>query len=253
MRTKSLVLFSLSFFMISLFILGEVPADIIYLKNGMQMEGLIKSETDTEINLDLGFGKTRIKKNTIKSIQRSDTKEKEKILGEWEQKEKKREEKKELRGRQKIENVHSQIRQKKQRNFTRTPKQTFVKYIKAKNSIGVNALLDGKVSAEFLVDTGATSILLSADIARKLGISPLHGRIVHMQVADGRVVKSLQVYLKSVSVDGMEVRDVAANVLLSDQGLNNWDGLLGMSYLKHFIFSIDAEKQQILLEQKIEQ
>ncbi|MCG2711597.1 MAG: retroviral-like aspartic protease family protein [Candidatus Omnitrophica bacterium] len=220
----------------------------------MKMDGLIKSETDTEIELDLGFGKTRIKKSKIKSIKRSDEKETEQIHKEWGLESQKREkEVKELKNKQKTANEQQRIKRKLQKDIRQIPEKAFVKYIQRKNSIGVEALLDGKVRAELLVDTGATSILLRQNIAKALGISALHGKIVNMQVANGQVVKAVRVYLKSVSVDGMEVRDVEASVLLNDEGLSSWDGLLGMSYLKNFVFRIDAEKQELILEQKIKQ
>jgi len=230
---------------------NSARSDTIYLKNGKEMEGLIKSENSTKIKLDMGFGTISISKNKIKSIKRSGEKESEQLREKWAKDAQIREEaaRQQRKAEQQIMQRQKLMRKiKKRTNGGR--RNANVKYIKKQSGIGVRALIDGKVYAELLVDTGASSVFLSRRIADMLGISVFHGQITNVQVADGRIVKAVQVYLKSVSIKGMEARDVMAHILLNDPGLDNWDGLLGMSFLGHFIFHVDAANQELILERK---
>ena len=58
-------------------------ADIIYLKNGRTMEGIIKEESKEKIILDVGFGSISIRKKDIDKVGRSDDREQQGILSKW--------------------------------------------------------------------------------------------------------------------------------------------------------------------------
>jgi aspartyl protease family protein len=79
----------------------------------------------------------------------------------------------------------------------------------------------------FLVDTGATTVALTPDDARRLGIDP-DGLDYRFQVATaGGQARAAEVRLASVSVGGATVPDVDALVI--ERGLPT--SLLGMTYL----------------------
>ncbi|ROS01613.1 aspartyl protease family protein [Sinobacterium caligoides] len=80
----------------------------------------------------------------------------------------------------------------------------------------------------FLVDTGATSVAMSAAMARHLGINYEAGKPIKIGTAGG-VVDGHIIRLNSVSVGGIRVSGVEAAV--SDAGLS--EVLLGMSFLSH--------------------
>ena len=99
----------------------------------------------------------------------------------------------------------------------------------------VNAILNDSVTATLMVDTGASSIFISKKIADKLGIAiKKDGPAAYSMLADGRKIRIFPFLLKSVKVGDAEVKNVAASVALQEEGVSDIDGLLGMSFLKHF-------------------
>lgn len=80
---------------------------------------------------------------------------------------------------------------------------------------------------KFLVDTGASSIAISADTARRIGLDYLGGDIGVAQTAAGNV-KAYRVSLNTVKVGGITMHQVEATVL---EGSSPPFVLLGMSAL----------------------
>ena len=99
----------------------------------------------------------------------------------------------------------------------------------------VNVLLDGTVTAPFLVDTGATDVLIPAALAKRLGIEAgPETRTKSYRTANG-VVTQATVMLRSVDLGGAVVENVPASISPSMQ-----IGLLGLSFFNHFTYHIDA-------------
>jgi clan AA aspartic protease (TIGR02281 family) len=99
----------------------------------------------------------------------------------------------------------------------------------------VNVLLDGSITAPFLVDTGATDVLITAAVARQLGIQTgPETRKKTYQTANG-VVTHAAVMLRSVDLAGAVVENVPASISPSMQ-----IGLLGLSFFNHFTYNVDA-------------
>jgi aspartyl protease family protein len=94
---------------------------------------------------------------------------------------------------------------------------------------------------QFLVDTGATSIAMNEEQARKLGIDyRVQGREQLVSTANGNV-KAWGITLDSVKVGAIEVLGVQASVL---QGPSPSEVLLGMSFLNR----VSWREQQGLLQ-----
>ena len=83
-------------------------------------------------------------------------------------------------------------------------------------------------SAQFLVDTGATSVAMNAGQARRLGLDYRVGGTPMMASTASGTAKGWRVTLNSVKLGGVEVLGVEAVVLEGDFPT---DILLGMSYL----------------------
>lgn len=113
----------------------------------------------------------------------------------------------------------------------------------------VDVKLDGKTSAAFLVDTGASVVQISKAMAKKLKVKTIQGLTIPVQIAGGNMVPGRPVILKKVDVSGVVVENVKAVVLETDQ-MTLKEGLLGMSFLEHFIFSMDTQKNQLILERR---
>jgi len=115
----------------------------------------------------------------------------------------------------------------------------------------VNVVLNGSVTASLGVDTGAPFILLTANLARRLGFDGDNiGRTTEVMVLNGKH-KVGQVVLKSVKLGDAEERDVMANVLLEENKEieeSCKDGLLGLSFLSRFHFAIDKKNDKLILK-----
>lgn len=83
----------------------------------------------------------------------------------------------------------------------------------------------------FLLDTGATSVSIPAHLAARLQLTP--GRTAYAQTANGVVAVS-QTQIDSISLGGIQLRNVAANL---NPGMQGNEILLGMSFLKQVEFT----------------
>ena len=96
--------------------------------------------------------------------------------------------------------------------------------------------------ARFVVDTGASVMVLSGADATRLGIDWRKGQRANMQTANG-VTTGYLVKLAKVRVGGIEQRNVDAVVV--EQGLGS-HGLLGMSFLNRLEMRRDGEKMELI-------
>lgn len=89
---------------------------------------------------------------------------------------------------------------------------------------------DGAINGypvRFLVDTGATTVAVSGDLARRIGIKVSDGQSWIANTAGG-MARMVRVKLDRVTVGDIELRDVDAGVIL---GSHPDTPLLGMSFL----------------------
>lgn len=115
------------------------------------------------------------------------------------------------------------------------------------NSLIVSVLLNGKIPARLLVDTGASTTLLYKEISTQLALPP--EAVVgtsRSTIADGRTLNGTVVRLDSIAVGQSIARGTLASVVpITGQG---FDGLLGMSFLGRFITRVDAANGKLILE-----
>lgn len=118
------------------------------------------------------------------------------------------------------------------------------------NGFYVNVKLNRKAPATFLLDTGASKMQISRSMANRLDINLNKAETVFVSIAGGHIVSAKEVILKEVKVKSVKIKNVEAIVLDYDnQGIE--DGLLGMSFLNHFLFQIDIEKAELILQQRV--
>lgn len=86
------------------------------------------------------------------------------------------------------------------------------------------------VPVSFIVDTGATQIVLSIEDARRIGIDPDRLSFTGRASTANGMVRIAPVRLETVRFGPFEERDVEASV----NGGQLHTSLLGMSYLRHF-------------------
>jgi clan AA aspartic protease (TIGR02281 family) len=113
----------------------------------------------------------------------------------------------------------------------------------------IAATLNGKTSAKFVVDTGASYTMISSAVAKELNIDfSQNQRTMPFQTANGLIQAPLTT-LDSVIVGGMEIKNLTAAVhdAVPDP---NVSGLLGLNFLSNFRMDIDTQKGRLNLEKK---
>lgn len=106
------------------------------------------------------------------------------------------------------------------------------------NATYVQAVLNGTTVGEFLLDTGAEVMTMNETFAKKLGFDLENLPMINGVLADGSRTKGRYGFLKTVSVGSEQVEQVAVAIFPDFE--NEADGLLGMSFLKHFSVQVNA-------------
>jgi clan AA aspartic protease (TIGR02281 family) len=111
----------------------------------------------------------------------------------------------------------------------------------------VQAILNGRVPARLIVDTGASTCVLYPAAYAELGLTAADELgTTKIYVGDGRPVDAKLVRLRSVAVGRSVATDtIAALVPTPAPGI---DGLLGMSFLKNFVVRVDSANGKLFLE-----
>lgn len=129
------------------------------------------------------------------------------------------------------------------------PNKASIPFERQGQVVVVEATLNKKTAAKFVVDTGASYTMISSAIAKELDIeTEQNRRTAPFQTANG-IIQAPLVSLESISVGGMEIRNLTAAVhdVLSDPRIA---GLLGLNFLSNFRMDIDTQKGVLHLEKK---
>ena len=113
---------------------------------------------------------------------------------------------------------------------------------RAGTNMMVNVRLNNTVSALFVVDTGASDVLLPQSVADALGFEAGPNTRTKRYLTANGVVEHPVVMLRSVNLGGAEVQNVPASISPSLHV-----GLLGLSFFNHFNYNIDAERGIVTL------
>ncbi len=112
---------------------------------------------------------------------------------------------------------------------------------KAGLSMRVKVRLNDRVSAWFIIDTGASLVALPRHVAEELDLNLEGARTARFSTANG-VIESSLVTLDRVQLGTASARNVQASVL---DGMR--EGLLGLSFFNHFTYNVDAQKGLVTL------
>jgi len=228
----------LIFSLLFLFSPKTLLADVLYLKNGRSIEGIIKGEDQNNLELEVSAGTIRFEKNEIDRIDRVSAKEIDALRKKWE---KQKEDRQKEVFRQKLEEAEG-------------PQK--VQFSRDSQGITVSVLLNNKINAALLLDTGASIVVLRKNIAQNMGID-VEGikQDMELKLADGRKAKAKYFVLESVKVENVEANNVEAAILLDSEESKEFglgDGLLGMSFLEKFNFKVDHKEKRLILEKLVE-
>jgi aspartyl protease family protein len=109
--------------------------------------------------------------------------------------------------------------------------------------IAAEAVVNGR-KGRFLVDTGASVVVLSRAFGARIGLSPSPGGSVQVATANGVITAHL-VRLDAVSLQGVSASGVEA--ALVDRLPADIDGLIGLSFLARFEMALDAREGRLEL------
>jgi len=223
----------------------------IKLKNKGEIRGVILEKNAGGLLVDVGFGTLGLSNSDIESIGEPTAKEKEVTLkrhftGVRDQEEVKRIEIREEKAF--FERIEEAARIKKEEAKLREG-TTEIKF-KDRSRITVKALLNDKVEASMLIDTGATVVFISPRTAQELGIESAGKDTVQIVLGDGSTAKAIPIILDSVKVGNAEAKNVQAAIVLEKPGQSIGDGGLGMSYLHNFHLQLDTKRNLLILKRK---
>ncbi len=249
-------------------------ADTLHLKNGNKLEGFVENETADALEVNVGFGTVTLLKSEVADIVRSDAAGSQRLWDEWHSR-KKEEELRRPEDLKKIaerELAETRLRLEAERAKNRADEYG-VKEVFAETQNGhfyVNVLLNGRVRAKLILDSGASCVALPKRIADDLEIDAAGLKKDRAKMADGRVEEIALAKLESLEVlsadpgnpaelerTGIAAQGVdifiltrANDVIIetADRVYKPDDGLLGMSFLKYFQIKLDYEGRKIYFE-----
>ena len=225
-------------FIISIFTLASLKtlafADTVYLKNGRTIEGLVKKENNDKLELDVGFGTVTFRRDEIIRVVKSTPQDVPRIKQKW-QNQKNEADKRELT---------------RQLDIEKDKESQRIELVQNQGAIFVDALINNKAHATLVLDTGASITAITEKVAAKLGIKMSSVKeTLQVQLADGRKVEAKVIVLENIKIKNVETYNVAAAIIpntVGDAGFK--DGLLGMSFLKNFNFTVDQKNNKLILE-----
>ena len=113
----------------------------------------------------------------------------------------------------------------------------------------VQATLNNRRAAKFVVDTGASFTLISNAVANDLGIDlGANPKTLPFQTANG-LINAPVTNIESIAIGGLEIRNlmIAIHDAVPDPQVA---GLLGLNFLSNFKMDIDTQKGLLHLEKK---
>jgi len=113
----------------------------------------------------------------------------------------------------------------------------------------VDVVLNNNVHASLIVDTGAPVVLLSSRFIQLLDLDVSTARKGTVTVLNGKY-KAAEISLNSLQLGDAEGTDITVAVLLEDNKEIESafkDGLLGLSFLNKYHFTLDHEGQRLIL------
>lgn len=131
------------------------------------------------------------------------------------------------------------------------PKQDIIiPLTKMGGSLIVQVMLNKERTAHLIVDTGASLTVLSTTVAIDLGIlGTTDNELLTINTAGGSVQVNAN-YLSSLSIGNASAENIAVAIHDLPDIPEQIEGLLGMSFLKHFLITLDAEQARLILRPK---
>ncbi|NQU95185.1 MAG: retroviral-like aspartic protease family protein [Candidatus Omnitrophica bacterium] len=225
----------------------SIIADTIILKNGEEIVGNVVSESGEGVVVSKQGGSFvySISKNRIKNIRKSTPGEEA-----WQEKKEGRFYKTDKKNisEQKSKWKEYRLSEYKKEVIAADRAQGRMRVHFTNNKFGVvDVVLNDKIRASLFVDTGASFVSISEKTAGDLKIDLGSLPKIKLILANGSEVEGYSTTLDSVEVGNARIENVKIAIhKMSDSG--KVDGLLGMSFLKHFHVKLDSQENCLILE-----
>jgi clan AA aspartic protease (TIGR02281 family) len=111
----------------------------------------------------------------------------------------------------------------------------------------VEAVLNGRVKAKMVFDTGANLVVITEELAKKLNQDPSSGdEVIKLHTNCGEV-EGRSFVIQKIELEGAGKGNVRSVITPDTDALKGFDGLLGLSFLGDFKIAIDYQNGKILL------
>jgi clan AA aspartic protease (TIGR02281 family) len=117
------------------------------------------------------------------------------------------------------------------------------------DTILVEVILNSSVRAKMILDTGASLIILSEELAKNLKQDVSTGGQIILHTAGGDI-EGRAVLVSKVELGGASKENVRAAVNIKKGVFNDFDGLLGMSFFSDFKVTIDYPNSVIIMKKE---
>ena len=149
--------------------------------------------------------------------------------------------------------IDNTYKQKEDKHAAQPSGEITVPLTKISGSLVVQVLLNQERTAQLILDTGASMTVLSTAAAIDLGIlGTTDNELLTVNTAGGSVQVNMN-YLASLNVGAAQATNVAVVIHDLPDIPEQIEGLLGMSFLKHFLVTLDAEHARLILRPKQQQ
>ncbi len=116
------------------------------------------------------------------------------------------------------------------------------------NQFFVKTILNGHLEANLLLDTGASILVISEEIGKRLGFNRLDNMPqIEAETAGGKIWTPL-IFLETATAANAKAFALEAVI---DSKLDKIDGLLGMVFFEQFKMTLDRKKSQLILQSNI--
>jgi len=113
--------------------------------------------------------------------------------------------------------------------------------------IVVSVMLNERVKAKMVLDTGANIVVVTEEIFKRLNQEPSSGGGVARLLTNCGEVEGRHLIINRIALGDAWKENVPSIVALNSYVLKGFDGLLGLSFLGDFKIMIDYQRSNILL------
>ncbi len=127
--------------------------------------------------------------------------------------------------------------------------KAIIRFSSKSAGIRVTTQFNQKITGRFIFDTGASYVTISESFSLLLGIDLSTARTILVQTAGGIRTAKLAV-VDEIELQGLQAKHVEIAIMKDGLIGDKQDGLLGLSFISRFNYTIDNNKHIITIEKK---